>query len=65
MIFPPMNQPDKAIRTSSRANAAQPRAVDARQPPGATTVMDLLNGYPPVNIQKAIENGDRNSGFSH
>ena len=33
MIFPSMNQPDKVIRTSSRANAAQPRAVDERQPP--------------------------------
>ena len=26
---------------------------------------EILMGYPLVNIQKAIENGHRNSGFSH
>ena len=26
---------------------------------------DFQDGYPLVNIQKAIENGHRNSGFTH
>jgi hypothetical protein len=28
-------------------------------------LMDLMGYYPLVNIQKAIENGHRNSGFTH
>ena len=34
----------------------------------AVRIMETIGGihtYPPVNIQKAMENGHRNSGFSH